>query len=286
MRWIIVDIYEGIDKFYSGWIWWNLFLAFVPMLLSFKLFRRKALSPFWFTLACFGTALIGIVGLESRLPRLRRFALDVVLGVRTADPSTLLQLLWLAGVMVIALGISIWLFKKSHTRKLWLWWIGLVTFIAFLPNAPYVLTDILHLIRGTSAGTIKIWVVAFIFIPMHMAAIIVGFEAYVVALLNVNFYLQQKGLQALTWPVEIGIHALCAFGVYLGRFIRLNSWDIVVDPSSVLATTLNTLTSKRPLAVIFFSFVLLTVVYWIMKQVTLGLKLRIHYARTGQNALQ
>ncbi|EKV01668.1 putative membrane protein [Leptolyngbya sp. PCC 7375] len=285
MGWIIVDIYQGINNFYSGWIWWNLFLAFIPMLLSFKLFRRKALSPFWFALACFGTALIGIVGLESRLPRLRRFASSIVRDIQTGDPGTLLQLLWLAGVMVIALGISIWLFKQSHTRKLWLWWIGLVTFIAFLPNAPYVLTDILHLIRGTSAGTIKIWVVAFIFIPMHMAAIIIGFEAYVIALLNVNFYLQQKGLQALAGPVEVSIHALCAFGVYLGRFIRLNSWDIVVDPSSVLAITLNTLTSKRPLVVIFFSFVLLMVLYWIMKQVTLGLKLRIHYAQMGQNAL-
>ncbi|MGD1953515.1 MAG: DUF1361 domain-containing protein [Leptolyngbyaceae cyanobacterium] len=285
MRWNIVDIYQVINNFYSGWIWWNLFLAFIPMLLSFKLFRRKALSPFWFGLACFGTALIGIVGLESRLPRLRVFALGVVRGIQTGNPSTLLQLLLLAGVMVFALGISIWLFNQSHTRKLCLWWIGLVTFIAFLPNAPYVLTDILHLIRGTSVGTIKIWVIAFIFIPLHMAAIIVGFEAYVIALLNINFYLQQKGLQALAWPVEIGLHALCAFGIYLGRFIRLNSWDIVVDPSSVLAITLNTLTSKRPLAVIFFSFVLLTVLYWIMKQVTLGLKLRIQYARTGQNAL-
>ncbi|MEO0395749.1 MAG: DUF1361 domain-containing protein [Cyanobacteria bacterium P01_A01_bin.137] len=285
MGWIIIDIYEGINNFYSGWIWWNLFLAFIPLLLSFKLFRRKALSPFWFALACFSTVLIGIAGLESRLPRLRRFAFSVIHGIQTRNPSTLLQLLWLAGVMIIALGISVWLFKQAHTRKPWLWWIGLVTFIAFLPNAPYVLTDILHLIRGTSAGTIKIWVVAFIFIPMHVAAIIIGFEAYVIALLNLNFYLQQKGLQALAGPAELGIHALCAFGVYLGRFIRLNSWDIVVDPSSVLATTINTLTSKRPVAVIFFSFVLLTVLYWIMKQVTLGLKLRIHYARTGQNAL-
>lgn len=286
MGWIVVDIYQGIHNFYNGWIWWNLFLAFIPMLLSFRLFRRKALPPFWFALACFSTALIGIAGLESRLPRLRRFAFSVGRDIQRGDPGTLLQLLWLAGVMVIALGISVWLFKQAHTRKPFLWWLGLVTFIAFLPNAPYVLTDILHLIRGTSAGTIKIWVVAFIFIPLHMAAIIVGFEAYVIALLNLNFYLQQKGLQALAGPAEIGIHALCAFGVYLGRFIRLNSWDIVVDPSSVLATTLNTLSSKRPLAVIFFSFVLLTVLYWIMKQVTLGLKLRVHYARTGQNALE
>ena len=35
MHWIFVNIYDGINNVYSGWIWWNLFLAFIPMLLSF-----------------------------------------------------------------------------------------------------------------------------------------------------------------------------------------------------------------------------------------------------------
>ncbi|MEM7063362.1 MAG: DUF1361 domain-containing protein [Cyanobacteria bacterium P01_B01_bin.77] len=285
MRWIALDIYQGLNNVYNGWIWWNLFLAFIPMLLSFRLFRRKAIPPVWFAIAWFGTALIGIIGLKSRIPRLRTAVFGVISNIQAGDPGTLLQLLWLAGVMVVALGISILLFKLSHTSKLWLWWIGLATFIAFLPNAPYVLTDIIHLLRGASSGTIKIWVLTFLFIPIHMTAIVLGFEAYVISLLNVNFYLKQKGLKVLTLAVELGIHALCAVGIYLGRFIRLNSWDVVVDPSSVLVSTLNTLTSKRPLAVIVFSFILLTVLYWLMKQVTLGLKLRIHYARRGLSAL-
>ncbi|MEO0867203.1 MAG: DUF1361 domain-containing protein, partial [Cyanobacteria bacterium J06642_11] len=70
------------------------------MLLSFKLFRRQALPPFWFAVACIATAFIGILGLESRLPRLRRFAFSVVGDIQARDPGTLLQLLWLAGVMV------------------------------------------------------------------------------------------------------------------------------------------------------------------------------------------
>lgn len=255
------------------------------MLLSFRLFRPRAISPVWFAIACFTTAVIGIIGLKSRLPRLIWAISNIVSSARAGETGTLLQLLWLAGVILLALGASLWLSRHSHTRQLWLWWGGLATFIAFLPNAPYVLTDIIHLLRGTSAGIIKIWVIAFIFIPIHAAVILVGFEAYVVSLLNVGFYLKQKGLAAFTLPMELCLHGLSALGIYLGRFIRLNSWDMLVDPTSVIVNTLNTLTSRRPLAVICFSFILLTILYWMMKQVTLGLRLRAHYARRGIDPL-
>ncbi|MEM7648410.1 MAG: hypothetical protein AAF283_04490, partial [Cyanobacteria bacterium P01_A01_bin.70] len=62
-------------------------------------------------------------------------------------------------------------------------------------------------------------------------------------------------------------------------------WDILIDPTSVLAVTLNTLTSKRPLAVIVVTFMIVAGLYWVMKQITLGLKLRMHYARQGLDPL-
>jgi len=285
MHWIFVNIYDGINNVYSGWIWWNLFLAFIPMLLSFSLFRRRAIPPFQLALAWFGTALIGVVGLRSRIPRLSRVMYQTVDNIRSGDPGTLLQLMWLVVVGVVALGVSIWLFKRSYTSKVWLWWLGLAVFIAFLPNAPYVLTDIIHLIRGTSSGDIATCVIALVFIPIHLAAILLGFEAYVISLLNVNFYLKQRHLHKLVLPSELALHALCALGIYLGRFIRLNSWDFVVSPTSVLVNTLNTLTEKRPFAVVVVTFVILTTLYWIMKQITLGLKLRYHYARKGLDPL-
>jgi uncharacterized membrane protein len=163
--------------------------------------------------------------------------------------------------------------------------VGLAVFIAFLPNAPYVLTDIIHLIRGTSSGDIATWVIALVFIPIHLVAILLGFEAYVISLLNVAFYLKQRELNRLVLPSELALHALCAMGIFLGRFIRLNSWDFVVAPTSVVVNTLNTLTQKLPFTVVFVTFVILTVLYWVMKQITLGLKLRYHYARKGLDPL-
>ncbi|MBI4783860.1 MAG: DUF1361 domain-containing protein [Oscillatoriophycideae cyanobacterium NC_groundwater_1537_Pr4_S-0.65um_50_18] len=200
---------EAFSGIYSGWILWNLFLAFIPLVLSFWLFRRKTIQ------------------------------------------------------------------KRSL-----LWWLVFVVFVAFLPNAPYMLTDIIHLIRGTRAGY-AMWLIILIFIPLHLMAILGGFEAYVVSLLNQGSYLKRQGAGQFVFWSEILAHALCAIGIFLGRFIRFNSWDLVTDPADVLTTTMNTLTSRQPLLIILLTFGGLTVLYWLMKQLTLGIYLRIHYARRG-----
>lgn len=210
MESLFVKLSTVFSPVYSGWILWNLFLAFIPLALSFWLFRRK-----------------------------------------------------------------------TNSRSL-LWWVAFITFIAFLPNAPYVLTDIIHLIRGVRAGS-SAWIVALLFIPVHLFAILCGFEAYVVSLINQSHYLKrQKVGQFVIWS-ELFAHALCAIGVYLGRFRRFNSWDLVTDPGNVVLGTVNDLTDKRPLVVIAIIFVVLTVFYWIMKQITLGLVLRFRYARLGKD---
>lgn len=282
MRSLLLDIARAFNNVYSGWIWWNLFLAFIPLLLSFGLFRRQVISPGQFRAAWVGIVAIGVVGLLPRLPRLVQGWFNIM---GEGGSATQMRLLWLLVVTVIAAAMTSLIFQKHQTAKGWLWWVGLVVFFAFLPNAPYVLTDIIHLIRGTSSGQIPIWVVALVFVPFHAAAIGLGFEAYVISILNLAIYLKQHGAKALILPTELLIHALCAVGIYLGRFLRFNSWDLVTDPTYVVGNTLNILTSKRPVAVILVTFIILASLYWVMKQITLGLKLRLRYARQGLDAL-
>lgn len=213
MRSILEEVLRAASGIYSGWILWNLFLASIPLVLSFWLFRRKSTS--------------------------RSFP----------------------------------------------WWLGFVVYAAFLPNAPYLLTDIIHLIRGVREGY-SAWVIALIFIPIHLAAILGGFVAYVISLINQDYYLKRLGAGRFILWVELLTHLLCAVGIYLGRFRRFNSWDLVTDPSYIFLSTLNDLTSKRPLVVIVIIFAVLTVFYWLVKQITLGLKLRIQYARQGIDVIE
>lgn len=281
----LAEIATAFDNVYSGWILWNLFLAFVPLLLSFWLFRPRALPRRWFQVACGLVAAIGVIGLWPRSSKLLRIWGDTLGDALAGEMSALLRLSWLVLVLGVAVGLWRWGLNPHHTRRPWLWWLGVVIFIAFLPNAPYVLTDIIHLIRGTRYGGSPVWVIALIFVPIHLSAIVLGFEAYVISILNLAYYLKHQGAKAWIFPMELAIHALSAIGIYLGRFIRFNSWDLVTDPLDVLTYTLNVLTSKRPLAVVVITFAILTVLYWLMKQITLGLKLRLHYARQGMDAL-
>jgi uncharacterized membrane protein len=162
------------------------------------------------------------------------------------------------------------------------WWILLAVYVAFLPNAPYVLTDVIHLIEATWA-TPSVWVITLFYIPLHFGAIALAFEAYVVSLINQSVYLRRLGLKRYIFSFELLTHCLCAIGIYLGQFVRLNSWDLVTGPKNVLLATLNDLTGKRPIAVILATALILTVLYWMMKQVTIGLLLRFQELRHNQH---
>ena len=194
-------------------------------------------------------------------------------------------IIWNLFLAFIPLALSFWLFRQRTNSRSFLWWIGLIVFIAFLPNAPYLLTDIIHLIKAIRSGY-SVWIITLIFIPLHLFAILSGFEAYVVSLINQGHYLKRQGAEKFIVWAELITHALCAIGVYLGRFRRFNSWDFVSDPGNVLLTTANDLTAKRPLLVIVITFVVITVLYWLIKQVTLGLLLRIRYAYLGSDGFK
>lgn len=279
------DALSALSSAYSGWIFWNLFLAFIPLVLSFLLFRRKNVSKSWIGWFSGIVVVIGLIGFLPKLPRVLGKAVGLVQSAIDRDTSALMSVLWLMAIALIALVLSFILFKRKQNLRSVGWWLGLAVFIAFLPNAPYLLTDIIHLIRATSSGQISPWAIVLVIIPIHVAAILLGMEAYVISLMNQGYYLKNHGAKQYIFVGELIVHALCAVGVYLGRFARLNSWELVTDPSNVLLTTFDTLTAKRPAVVMVVTFLGLTVLYWLMKQLTIGVRLRWQAAQRGDDGL-
>ncbi|WP_013323515.1 DUF1361 domain-containing protein [Gloeothece verrucosa] len=180
---------------------------------------------------------------------------------------------WNLFLAFIPLVLSFWLFRRAQKRSL-LWWIGVLSFMGFLPNAPYVLTDVIHLIDLIRYG-FSAWIVALVLIPQYTLFILSAFEAYTISVINVGYYLHRQNLSRYILATEIIIHALSAIGIYLGRFQRFNTWDFVTQPKILLSSIFETFVKKQPILVTVITFVVITVLYWLVKQVNLGIALRI-----------
>ncbi len=131
----------------------------------------------------------------------------------------------------LALGVAA-VHRRGGPRPL-LWTLG-AGWLLFLPNAPYILTDFIHLGR---VGGAPLW---------FDAALIgsfagVGLALGLASLLVVHRVVEARVGRILGWIVAVVSLMLSAVGVYLGRFPRFNSWDVVTDPSSLVAVVVERL---------------------------------------------
>lgn len=162
---------------------------------------------------------------------------------------------WNSLLAWIPVGIAVLLFRarpRDHKPSVG-WWMGLVLFVLFLPNAPYVVTDLVHL-RGDVLLVGRDWAVITGVLPVYAAFIGSGFLAYYLALREVGRYLSLVGLGAWRSATIVGLHGLSAIGVYLGRHARLNSWEPVVEPHDTLQRMVLTLSWKWAPAVVAATF--------------------------------
>ena len=102
-----------------------------------------------------------------------------------------------------------------------------IVWLLFFPNAPYLLTDYIHLGEAPRAG--PLWWDALMLSSFVWTALMLGFF---------SLYFMQVAWQAHVGRFASWIFAVCAlglgsFGVYLGRYVRLNSWDALLHPRGV-----------------------------------------------------
>ena len=161
-----------------------------------------------------------------------------------------LWMVWNLFLAVVPLGLSVWLFRLAPGRNA-VWWCGVGLFVAFLPNAPYVLSDVVHLVPRLESE--PSWLQAIVLLSGFGAFILIGLEAYTLSIANLRHYLGRT-----VAPVELGLHGLAAVGVYLGRVQRFNSWDLLGNGHAVMHTLLKSL-RPWPVVLITFTFVVTVV---------------------------
>lgn len=101
--------------------------------------------------------------------------------------------------------------------------------ILFLPNAPYILTDLFHL-RTTSGNMLAYDT---LLIASCAATGLFFFYVTVRKLEVILLYLLDRKWKL---PIITCVSLLCGFGVYLGRYERLNSWEVITAPDNIIRT--------------------------------------------------
>lgn len=132
--------------------------------------------------------------------------------------------LFLAGIPVLlALGFETAL---RHRREV-LAAVAGVGWLLFFPNSPYIVTDLIHLRERPPT---PLWFDALILVSAAVAGLLAGF----VSLNLVQSAISVRWSRVWGWVVAVVVLGLTGFGVYLGRFARSNSWDVLTQPRSLL----------------------------------------------------
>jgi uncharacterized membrane protein len=107
--------------------------------------------------------------------------------------------------------------------------------LALFPNAPYLVTDFVHLHRRGEWSLLDVAMMTSFGAAGWLAAV-----RSLVAWSKLPFAVDRRlGLAALT-----SVGGLSGFGIYLGRVQRLNSWDLATDPRRVTTTIERVLTTE------------------------------------------
>lgn len=116
-------------------------------------------------------------------------------------------------------------YQRASGRD-WGFWGLAGAWLLFFPNAPYIFTDLIHL---TTRFYPHFWVDLSLILLCALTGLVLGF---------VSLYLMQSVVtrmlgRAASWLFIAAVAALSGFGIYLGRFMRFNSWDILFKPRQV-----------------------------------------------------
>ena len=165
-------------------------------------------------------------------------------GITTRGPD----LIWNMILALIAYDAAV-LTTISKKQK-WLYPLLLVVWLAFYPNTFYMLTDLVHMtwVGDTLWNPVSMRLFM-AFVPSILFGVYCGIESW-------NILRERwKWTWWLDMLVVAGLSYLSSLAIYIGRYDRLNSWDLVTRPQLVVQKLLETFQKDRLVFILGFTFI-------------------------------
>lgn len=138
-----------------------------------------------------------------------------------------------------------------------------ITWILFFPNALYIITDLTHL--KERAG-IPLWFDIIVAFSAALNGLLIGFTS----LYQIEIFLRSRLNAKKTKTILYICLLISCYGVYIGRFLRWNSWDVFFSPfrfiDDVAQPFISPLQHPRTWAMTIILFLFFGVFYFIIKK--------------------
>jgi len=171
----------------------------------------------------------------------------------------------------LPLGFALLLMRHLKSKS-WVSWQGIgltLLWLAFLPNSFYLISDLIHLDYADPTQTFYYVIMMFSF---SFTGLLLGFTSIYL----VHGELLKRLKQRATHLWIGGVLLLCSFAVYLGRYLRWNTWDIILHPVGVVFDVsdriINPVAYGQTFQVTVLFFILLVSMYFTLWQIAAAVR--------------
>lgn len=148
-------------------------------------------------------------------------------------------LLWNLFLALVPLAISsIIVHVQKQTDSKFILLITGAAWLVFFPNAPYIMTDYIHVFNGD-----RTYIILDLLTWAYFA--IIAFIAALISLNDISLVLSRYFDIRMATMLILLICLLTSFGIYLGRDLRFNSWDVITKPHELVYTSINTVRTRE-----------------------------------------
>jgi uncharacterized membrane protein len=126
------------------------------------------------------------------------------------------------------LALLIWRLRKDGSR--FKFWSVLMLWVLFFPNAFYLVTDLIHMKKFGLDGIYR-WFDLMMTTSFASTGVFLG----CLSLYLLHLFVRQRHGWKAGWLFASGMLALGSFGIFLGRSLRLNTWDVIARPFKLVS---------------------------------------------------